>query len=253
MAVTKKGNNNSKKTKSNNYFNISSDKKKKIFGIFLILFSIFLLLSIISYDRRDEANITGLFSVGDQADEIFNWGGIIGANFSNFFIKSTVGYFALIFPFLLFVWGISFYKKITLRILIHISNFLLLSGIIVAAFFGVLRNHYNILRGSYELSGYFGDYLGSKLSSLVGGAVSILLLISTMIILLIFAFDIKIERVFSFIKNLLFTSHGISILDRSKEDVVSATDNNLNKIKKLRFDKKKKKKETVPELTAEDL
>ena len=242
MAVKKRGNNSLKKNNKENYFSFSSDKTKKILGIILILFSIFLLLSIISYDRRDDSYLNG--------DEILNWAGIFGAYISNFFIKSTIGYFSIVFPLLFFTFGISFFKRITARILIHSLNFLLLSGIIIASFFGVFRMHYNVFAGSYELSGLVGDYLGGLLSNLFGGVISTLLLITAMIALLIFAFDIKIEKIFFFIKN-LFQSL------RSKEKIKSSTesieqdDNNLVKIIKLRSDKKKKKKET--QITAEDL
>jgi len=242
MAVKKRGNNSLKKNNKENYFSFSFDKTKKILGIILILFSIFLLLSIISYDRRDDSYLNG--------DEILNWAGIFGAYISNFFIKSTIGYFSIVFPLLFFTFGISFFKRITARILIHSLNFLLLSGIIIASFFGVFRMHYNVFAGSYELSGLVGDYLGGLLSNLFGGVISTLLLITAMIALLIFAFDIKIEKIFFFIKN-LFQSL------RSKEKIKSSTesieedDNNLVKIIKLRSDKKKKKKET--QITAEDL
>ena len=242
MAVKKRGNNSLKKNNKENYFSFSSDKTKKILGIILILFSIFLLLSIISYDRRDDSYLNG--------DEILNWAGIFGSYISNFFIKSTIGYFSIVFPLLFFTFGISFFKRITARILIHSLNFLLLSGIIIASFFGVFRMHYNVFAGSYELSGLVGDYLGGLLSNLFGGVISTLLLITAMIALLIFAFDIKIEKIFFFIKN-LFQSL------RSKEKIKSSTesieqdDNNLVKIIKLRSDKKKKKKET--QITAEDL
>ncbi len=242
MAVKKRGNNSLKKNNKENYFSFSSDKTKKILGIILILFSIFLLLSIISYDRRDDSYLNG--------DEILNWAGIFGAYISNFFIKSTIGYFSIVFPLLFFTFGISFFKRITARILIHSLNFLLLSGIIIASFFGVFRMHYNVFAGSYELSGLVGDYLGGLLSNLFGGVISTLLLITAMIALLIFAFDIKIEKIFFLIKN-LFQSL------RSKEKITSSTesieqdDNNLVKIIKLRSDKKKKKKET--QITAEDL
>jgi S-DNA-T family DNA segregation ATPase FtsK/SpoIIIE len=93
MAVKKKRNNNLRKNNKENYFSFSSDKTKKILGILLIFFSTFLLFSIISYDRRDEANLTGLFSTSEQGAEIYNWAGIFGAYISDFFIKSTIGYF----------------------------------------------------------------------------------------------------------------------------------------------------------------
>ncbi len=251
MITRKNRNSKEKKNKSDNYFSISSDKKRKIVGILLIVVSVFLLLSIISYDRRDEANLAGLFSATEGTTEIFNWGGIFGANISNFFIKSTFGYFSVVFPFLFFIWGFSFFKRITIPILIHISNFLLLSGIIVAAFFGVFRIHYEIFTSSYELSGFIGDYLGEKLSSIVGGFVSILLLITAMLVLLIFAFDIKIEKVFSFIGNLIQSLQKKNRIRESSETTIVTESTNLDKIKKLRSLKKKKTKE--PELTAEDL
>ena len=251
MAVKKKRSSNLKKNKKENYFSFSSDKTKKILGILLILFSTFLLFSIISYDRRDEANLTGLFSTNENIVGIHNWAGIFGAYISDFFIKSTIGYFSIVFPILFFVFGVSVFKRVTTRILIHISNFLLLSGIIVASFFGVLRIHYNVLAGKYELSGVVGDYLGGMLSNLLGGVISILLLITAMITLLIFAFDIKIEKVFLFIKN-MFQSLPSTGKVKSSTESVEDDDTNLLKIKKLRRSKKKKKKEE-PVITAEDL
>jgi len=251
MAVKRKANIKTKKNDSENYFSISSDKKKKILGIFLGLFSFFLLLSIISYDRRDEANLTGLFSTGLSTDEIFNWGGILGANFANFFIKSIIGYFSLIFPVLIFIWGLSLFKKVSMRLLIHASNFLLISGLLVAAFFGVLRYNYNIFEGSFELSGIVGYYIGMKLSNILGGIVSILLLVSSMVVLLIFAFDIKIEKVFSYLKNLMLSGHQAESSGYDESEIDDEENSNLEKIKRLRSGKKKKEK--VPELTAEDL
>lgn len=249
MAVKKKANNKLKKKNKENYFSISSDKTRKIIGILLMLFSIFLLLSIISFDRRDEASITGLFSA---TSDIYNWAGIIGANVSIFFIKSIIGYFSIVFPILFFVLGISFFKRISPYILVHGSNFLLLSGIIIASFFGVFRMHYNVFAGSYELTGLVGDYLGGKLSSLVGGLVSILLLIVAMMTLLIFAFDIKIERIFLVIKN-MFQSIQSKEKVKASDEIIEGDESNLKKIKKLRTDKKKKKKEEKTQLTAEDL
>jgi S-DNA-T family DNA segregation ATPase FtsK/SpoIIIE len=251
MAVKKRGNNRLKKNNKGNYFSFSSDKTKKILGIILILFSIFLLFSIISYDRRDEANLTGFFSTSEQSAEIHNGAGIFGAYISNFFIKSTIGYFSIVFPFLFFTLGISFFKRITTRILIHSLNFLLLSGIIIASFFGVFRMHYNIFASRYELSGLVGDYLGGLLSNLLGGVISILLLFTAMIALLIFAFDIKIEKIFLFIKK-LFQSLLSNEESESSAEGIEEDDTNLLKIKKLRFNKKIKKKEET-QITAENL
>lgn len=234
-----------KNAESKAYFTISSDKKKKILGIFFIIFSLCLLISIISFDRRDEA-ILG-YSIFNQNIESYNWLGVIGAHISFFFIKSLIGYFSIVFSFVFLLWGISLYKKISFRLLIHSSNFLIISGLILASFFGLLRAHYGVLKPVYELSGFIGDKLGGFLGGLLGGFGSILLLVFAMLTLLIFAFDIKPEKVFKFFKNLFVRSGDDIKINKGEES-------NLDKIKKLRPQKNKKaiqKDETLP--SAEEL
>lgn len=216
-----------------------SGKKKSIFGIIFILLSVFILLSIVSYSRFDKANLDPR-NILSQTGEIRNWLGIFGAYTSDFFINSTLGVFSTIFPLLLFVWGLSAFKKIPYKKLINVSNFLLLSGFILSTFFGVLRLHYQVFSGIYELSGSVGDYLGSALSRLIGGVGGILFLLTASAILLIVAFDIKIESIIQFIQNLFAKSQS----DETEElnDVKEESKENLKKIKELSSEKKKKKK-----------
>jgi hypothetical protein len=97
-----------------NYLSFSKDKKKSIVGIFLILFSIFLFLSILSYDRRDEANLGN--SIFSGTGEIHNWLGTVGAHFSQFFIRSVIGYFSLIFTAVI-LFGVWLFERLP-RVLI---------------------------------------------------------------------------------------------------------------------------------------
>ncbi len=238
----KKNNNDSK------YFSISSDKKKKIIGIFLILFSIFLFLCIISYDRRDEVYLA--YSIFHSGINTHNWLGIIGAKLSHFFIKLIIGYFSVVFPAVLMLWGISFFKKIPFKILIHSTNLLILFGLIFATFFTVIKSGFDLFAGVYELRGSIGESIGEFLIGLIGGIGSVLLLIFVAVSILIFAFDIRIEKVFKLLK---------SVFERSSEDKIKIirTDektSNLEKIKKLRSDKKKKSSKDESVLpTAEEL
>ncbi len=128
--------------------------------------------------------------------------GLMGTHFSYFFITSTIGYFALVFPAIIFLWGISFFKKFTFKTLIHTTNFLLVMGLTLATFFGVLNAGLDFLPGTKELRGNVGEYLGIWLSSLLGTAGSILFLLFVSVTVLIFAFDVKIENIFHFIKNM---------------------------------------------------
>jgi DNA segregation ATPase FtsK/SpoIIIE, S-DNA-T family len=251
MAARKKAKASSSTSSSNGKgnFTISSEKKKKIFGILLILFSVCLLLSIVSYSRFDYANLnnnvsdlTKVFGSKSQADNIHNWLGIFGAYISHFFINSTLGIFSSVFPLMFFIWGVSFVHKINFRKLINISNFLIIVGVIFSAFFGVLRTHYNVFGGLYELSGSVGDNLGEILARFLGGVGSIIILAAAGLVLSIFAFDLKIEKMFFFLKGLFVNS-----VDKIKEElenskVETKEESNLIKIKGLREEEKTKKK-----------
>ena len=208
MAVKKRNINGKKNNSGKNYFNFSTEKKKRIAAIFLILFSIFLLLCIVSYSRKDEVLLdNSIFSsVGTH-----NWLGMIGAHFSYFFINSTIGYFSIVFSAIMFLWGISFFKNFTFKTLIHTTNFLLIIGLTFASFFGVLKAGLDFLPGTKELRGNVGEYLGSWLGGLFGTAGSILFLVFVSATVLIFAFDVKIENISNFIKNMFASDSGSEI------------------------------------------
>ncbi len=242
------------KSGGKSYFAISPEKKKTIFAIFLLVLSVFLFLSVISYSRYDEALMgdffKDIFSPGDKSD-INNWLGIIGAHTAHFLIKQTLGYFSISFAFILFLWGFSFFKKLSFKLKIHLSNFFIFMALILAAFFGVLKVNYNIFAGSYELRGYIGEYLGEALSGLLGGIGGIILLLFAFVTVLIFAFDIKIEKIIGLLKSAFAGTTGNEIKIKGNDEGIET---NLDKIKKLRSGKKKlnnKNEETLS--TAKEL
>ncbi len=265
----KKSNNTGQKPNSGgeNYFTFSTQTKKKLIGIFLIVIAFLLFLSIISYSRFDEAVLHYRFSdlfkafssnsdFAQKADSTHNWLGIFGAYISDFFVNSTLGYFSIVFPIMLFIWGIAFLKKINFHFLIYSSNFLILIGLILSSIFGVLRVQ-DLVTDANELSGDIGYYLGEVFNRLLGGIGSMVLLSAFAIALLIFAFDIKLEKVFHFFKN-IFSSSVNKVkneLEKSREEIER---DKLKKIESLREEKKKrrslsKKKEDISELSPEEL
>ena len=248
MTRSKRNGNGKKNNSGKNYFTFSSDKKKRIAGIFLLLFSVFIFLCIVSYSRKDEALLeNSIFSGADS----HNWLGIIGAHFSYFFIKSTIGYFSVVVPAIMFLWGLSIFKKIAFKTLIHTTNLLLIFGLTIASFFGVLKAGLDFLPGTKELRGNVGEYLGAWFVGLFGTAGSILFLLFVSAVVLIFAFDIKIENIFQFIKN-LFASDEETKINIGKTET-EAGNSNLEKIKKLGKEKKKPVAVEDEDVTAEDL
>jgi S-DNA-T family DNA segregation ATPase FtsK/SpoIIIE len=247
MAAKKKNRKVRRNNSEKNYFSFSSEKKKRIIGIFLILFSIFLFLCIISYSRKDKVLLNNSIFSGV---ETHNWLGIIGAHFSYFFVSSTIGYFSIVFPAIFFFWGVSNFKKFTFKTLIHTTNFLLIMGLAIATFFGILYAGLEFLQGTKELRGNIGEYLGEWFVGLLGTAGSILLILFVVAAVLIFAFDIKIENIFRFIKNMFASDEEGKIkIMKNKEEESS----NLDKIRKLGKEKKKTVKASEEDLTAEDL
>jgi S-DNA-T family DNA segregation ATPase FtsK/SpoIIIE len=236
---------------SEKYFTISIGKKKKILGILLIVLSFFIILSIVSYSRSDEARISSqvwrdLLNIISNSNnelnklaDINNWMGIAGVYISFFFIRSIIGYFSILLPAVIFLWGLRFFKKLDFRILIHLSNFFLLSGLIFSSFFGVLSLHYNSF-SDIELYGNVGQHLGIIFNRFLGGVGSIIFLTTLMIAILIFAFDIKIENIFRFIMNLFNKSVEKIKSEYETGKLDSKQEANLEKIKSLREDNKKK-------------
>jgi S-DNA-T family DNA segregation ATPase FtsK/SpoIIIE len=114
----------------------------------------------------------------------------------------------------------------------------------------VLNAGLDFLPGTKELRGNVGEYLGGWLGGLLGTAGSILFLLFVSASVLIFAFDIKIENIFHFIKNMFASDaeSNIKILKQEEEDT-----SNLEKIKKLGKEKKKPVVALEEDITAEEL
>lgn len=231
-----------------NFFVVSPEKKIKLLGIFLIVFSLLLFLSILSYSRFDESYFSYQFSdqfnvftqdeIKEKAATTHNWLGIFGAYVSHFLIRSTIGYFSIVFPVIIFIWGYTILKKEkNYRLSIYLSNFLIVMALLISTFLGMLQftPEIELFKDYYELSGNIGLFFGTIISRLLGGLGSIIVLSTAIIATLIIAFDIQFGSILEFIKKLFDKDEAE---EEKKEDIL---DENLNKIKKLREEKLSKK------------
>lgn len=250
---------NGKKSSGDNdkeFFVFSPKKKRKLLGIFLVVFALLILLSILSYSRYDESTFsykfTDLFKVFGDSPELkekaastHNWLGIFGAYISYFFIHATLGYFSLIFPVIMFVWGYTVLTGKEYKLSIYVTNFLLAMGILVSTFFGMLRftPEIALFTDVYELSGNIGFFLGAAISRLLGGLGSIIFLLAAMAVTLIIAFDIRFSAILNFIMELFKGRETDEIEEddiKIKKPVDEEPEDNLGKIKGLRKEKKLK-------------
>lgn len=241
--------------KESGYFIISIEKKKKLFGLILSVLAMLIFLSILSYTKSDESLLGGLgdfvkvFSpspeFSNRVSGIGNWLGIFGAHISYFLIHSTIGYAALVFPIIMFLWGYTILRSEESKTAIYLSNFFIVMGLIFSAFFGLLRNasEFDLLKDNPEFAGKIGDFFGNLFGNLLGGLGGIIFLVTATVITLIIAFDIKFTLILEFFKKLWAETFEQKEKPKLKEkdnvrinklDNEEETESNLSKIKKLR-------------------
>jgi S-DNA-T family DNA segregation ATPase FtsK/SpoIIIE len=149
--------------------------KKQILGFFLVLFSLLLILSIISYSPADQSRlesfrITELVRKENQSANYstYNWLGIAGVIISDFFIRSTFGYFSAAIPVILFLFGVFLLRKKHLTDILQFSVYLLLLMILISSLFGMFKITLGADSISYTLYGTSGEYFSSLLYYIVG-------------------------------------------------------------------------------------
>ena len=203
----------------------------QILGIFMALSSVLLLLALISYTPKDEANadmtIYDIIAVlkGDPAmqaksDTTQNWLGLFGAVFSHMMFNGAIGYVAIVFPFLGLLWSkdVFFMERIASRTLKFTGLILLITGIIS----GLLGTMQQIIPSmANEWSGVFGQFEAFVLSSLIGKVGSLLFFMVALFLTITLGFGISIKTsietiISGFLKLSVFIDKGIDFIQKKK-------------------------------------
>ena len=203
----------------------------QILGIFMALSSVLLLLALISYTPKDEANadmtLYDIIAVlkGDPAmqaksDTTQNWLGLFGAVFSHLMFNGAIGYVAIIFPFLGLLWSkdVFFMERIASRTLKFTGLILLISGMIS----GLLGTMQQIIPSmANEWSGVFGQFEAFVLSSLIGKVGSLLFFIVALFLTITLGFGISIKTsietiISGFMKLSIVIDKGIDFIQKKK-------------------------------------
>ncbi len=171
---------------------LKSRRLKKTTGLFLILFSVFMLLSFISYLfswKFDDALLNGrLFNwalLTDKQVAVDNMMGRLGAITAHWFIKKWFGIASFLFVLILFVVGIKLLFRITLLPLKKTFFYSIFFLLWTSVFLG-----YVISSGDWLiLGGVFGYESKVWLNGLFGVFGTSLLLLFTLGSFLIFVFD----------------------------------------------------------------
>lgn len=170
--------------------------RSEVANFSLIVISILVSLSIVSYSPADDANadisffdIFKLF-LGDEAlrakaDTIHNWLGIFGAYVANFFVNSTLGYFSIAFPVILFIFSWTALQKKDYGKAARVSTMVLIYGIVISALSGFLKTLFGTDKFGKEWYGLIGEFSAVALIrafGAVGGAAVIFLVLFSLIV-----------------------------------------------------------------------
>ncbi|WNM18469.1 DNA translocase FtsK [Flavobacterium capsici] len=173
--------------------NVARKKQYKVlFGFLLILFSIALLVSFVSffiYGQEDQSAVSDLL---DREDTVKNWLGKFGAYLADLFIYRGFGAASFVFVKLFFLSGAFLLLDLPLKKLKNTWFWDLFAIILLSITFGFFATTLPELGGTigYEMNLFFQDYIGKT--------GTILVLIFGLLIYIIFKIKVSPDSIKSF-------------------------------------------------------
>ncbi len=193
---------------------LDTKRKLDIIGLLMIASAFLILLALLSHSHSDETvadvgmgDFVRLFA-GDpeiqaRADTTSNWLGLFGAIIANFFINITFGYFAIVFPVLLMLWGWSILRRRDLRALAYYTNYGLVLVFLLSTFLGLVRLVSWMPELSVSWSGNIGDFVAGLISRLIGTTGGIVVILTTTVVLAVVVVDYDIQATLDRFRRLL--------------------------------------------------
>jgi DNA segregation ATPase FtsK/SpoIIIE, S-DNA-T family len=193
--------------KSNKSKMKTSSRNMKIFSVLLLVFSILIFFSLISYTPKDEVNteisfgelmdfIGGNSAIQAKIETTRNWLGLFGAIFAKFIFKSTFGYAFLFFPIVLMIWAVELFRKSTIpTIILKYSTTYFVLSIIYSAFMGTWLKVDWLPQLSVEWAGAVGMFLSTISAGLLGGIGSLILCLIVFIVAVFLGTDLKLSYI----------------------------------------------------------
>jgi S-DNA-T family DNA segregation ATPase FtsK/SpoIIIE len=160
---------------------------KFLFGCFLVLFSVALFLSMISffiYWKEDQSAIT---SLTNRSVEVHNWLGKIGAYIADFFLYKGFGIASFLLVRLFFLSGIYMILSLPLKKLKNVWFWDLFAMVNFSLLFGFFSNYIP------ELGGVIGFEMNSLIQDFMGKPGTLLVLVFSFLIYLIFKVNVSPE------------------------------------------------------------
>ena len=229
-------------SKLKKFFSISRTQQIML-GVFLVLLSIIIFSSLVSYFNTWRVDQSELNSFFDRTSETINVASKFGALISHFLIYVMFGVSSFIFPLLLFISGLTFFVNANRKKLVERWFW----GIIIMLWLSLLFGHFST---NYIYSGTIGYELNEFLIIYVGniGVISTLLFI--LLSYLVIRLKITPENTFSFIKSIIPKFNKIKESSTEKnDDVIESIEENTISTSKFNF-KNEEAKPTIQKFSS---
>jgi S-DNA-T family DNA segregation ATPase FtsK/SpoIIIE len=199
------------KKKSDKETSSSPHRSLQIFAVLVMLFSLFLLTSIITFSVDDIPLVEGR-SLAHLLRNAFsdiihppvaNALGLFGAYFSYLLLSQTLGYPVILFTLLSIAWGSTLLFRWNTPRLLIITNYTLLFAILLSSCFGITQRMFEFPRGGIEWSGIIGAFIAEGSIKFLGEIGAFLSVTTALFITFVLAAKIDLFILAQKIKSLM--------------------------------------------------
>ncbi|MDI6802565.1 MAG: DNA translocase FtsK 4TM domain-containing protein [Bacteroidota bacterium] len=223
------------------------DRKSQILSVLMMLFSILLVIGILTYSRSDEQftdiSLLDLFKLPfddilkEKAAHVTNALSLVGALIANSLINGTIGYAVIILPILLMMWGWIILRKNDPTNALKLTNYAIVIAILFSATMGVTSQIFGTVEK--EWSGLVGAFMGDVLTKLIGKVGAALIVLTSLLIILVLAVDLDIYKTLNRIKQGFDRIAGWFVSKKNEQRVVDLDDDKDDEAAETEFTIKK--------------
>ena len=168
---------------------LTGPKMTIFYGVLLIVFSLLLFMSIVSFYFNAHENVS--YVVGDRAQDVPNLAKGVGAMLSYFFIQFFFGVASIGFPLLILLYGI---RLISNRAPLPLGR-TTFSVLMTMAWFSITFGLFAYNTDNSFLAGNFGNFICQFLIEHVGMFFTVVIDLALLVLVLLFCYDINFTGV----------------------------------------------------------
>lgn len=182
---------------------VSDQRKRELLGLIMMVLALLLSLAIVTYSPEDAAVTSGAtvgIALDPTADRATNALGIVGATIANLLVPGFLGYVALLFPAIVFVWGYVIFRRRDPGYLPLVTALTVVSAFVIAAIFG----WFAVGSESFALasfSGRIGLGIASAMQVMLGSVGSLIVLVLMAGVIALLFVDLDLQRTMDRVEN----------------------------------------------------